>query len=180
MLIINKINLCKGCGTCCRAIVLCYQTRKSFAEMKDRFHLNPDDYTTNPIHKKSNEIIFKHWIEITQERALEINPHLQKWIDSGKFKTEETMFFSCDLLDKNNKCTIHDDSPWACHGYPFYEQKETLLREDFLFYSESCGYKALCVPVGEYVSSIEKYRLARELETMVVQNNEFEDEYIIN
>jgi len=108
------------CGKCCEAIGLRY---------------SPEDlrkYKTN----RDAIWILKNWNQITQEDALKINPHLNKWVEKINTKL---FFYNCINYDKEKRiCKIHKNKPNICADYPFYGRGK--IAYDELFYSPSCGY----------------------------------------
>lgn len=115
-----KNDYCKRCGKCCEAICLCY----SYEQLK----LYEDN-------EEAKELV-KIFEPITQEEALEINPHLQVWINKSK---NGRYFYRCTQYDKGTKlCRIHDSKQRICTEFPFYGKEKLPSHEEF--YSEDCGY----------------------------------------
>lgn len=114
------MDYCKRCGQCCRAICVGYSMEcfRKHSELSAKF-------------------IVKHWKEISQEEALKINPHLQKWIE--KRPDDNFYYYTCDHFDNlTNQCNIHDQSPRICNAYPLYGREKVNIDE--IFYTPDCGY----------------------------------------
>lgn len=87
--------------------------------------------------------VLKNWVLISQEEALQRNPLLQRWLDKLQKEGIQHPFFICKQLI-NDRCAAYDERPYICSGFPFYNhQPLTLLRRNFLLYSDDCGFKCL-------------------------------------
>jgi|SRR3972149_6522737 len=106
---------CRKCGMCCKAIPL-------------RFGLTHLAQRKNCADAK---FIIKHWLSISHVQALYYNKEL---VSGGGI-----YFYTCLLLDKRNRCKVHNRKPKICSGYPWYGEKE---KRDVakLIRKEGCGY----------------------------------------
>jgi Fe-S-cluster containining protein len=119
------IDKCKKCGSCCKAI------RIEISPLE--FHIEREKVKRGLKPKfKDMDICSKYFKLITKKEAFEINSELKEWECVDKLS-----FFKCNAL-KNNKCSIHDNKPEVCHGFPYYNNKK--LHPGFKFYNKNCGY----------------------------------------
>jgi Fe-S-cluster containining protein len=145
---------CNMCGTCCKAIYLPY----SHQELLDCKPVK--DYVANPwdfekrIGDHDHVFVHLYWEPITLKEALAINPHIATW----KYGTEkEDNWYRCTRLDtKTNRCTVHDNQPSVCSGYPWYGRAP---RPHESYYSPDCGYQVDVIQVKELAASDEGTRL---------------------
>ena len=117
---------CKQCEMCCKAIPL----SRNSDELKELG--GPDA-----------KFVLKYWKPITQQLAFNINPHLkdvEKKFQSGKLKGWEVPqnYYTCTLLDKNNRCSKHYERPQVCSNYPWYNH--ATVTEDELIGGRDCGF----------------------------------------
>jgi Fe-S-cluster containining protein len=62
------------------------------------------------------------------------------FIPPKNFESDTFYLYRCKLLSDDNKCTIHDDKPYVCSGYPFYGND--MLRGNSTPWPYSgCGYE---------------------------------------
>lgn len=138
MMKFSKINLCNQCGKCCDTLAVVSLTEEKWNERLDRYNADP---ITETAFCKDMQFLVESCVKLTKEEALKKNPILQQWIDKAG---RDLIFFTCkNLVD--NRCSIYDNRPQICSGFPFYNQDYTLLSLDFLLYDENCGFKALRV-----------------------------------
>lgn len=116
-------DLCKQCGKCCMAICLNY----------------PMEHVSNKVNELTKEgilntdchFILENWVEISEEEASKRNPEIDL--------STKCYWYKCTKLDeKTNKCTVHDNRPHVCSGFPNYRSKK--LPKGFPYYTKDCGY----------------------------------------
>jgi len=97
--IIILLNNCKGCGDCCKAIII---SDKSWN--KERAVDDP-----NVIWRD------KHLTKISRSLALKLNPHIKN------VRVNDMGFYKCDYFDyATNLCTGYNDRTEMCTKYPHY------------------------------------------------------------
>jgi Fe-S-cluster containining protein len=134
----NLENKCKMCGMCCRAIRL----PVDWEYFIDRYPEPITEDREGCVTKYTDlEFIRTFWQPISKEKALEINPHLKTWPTF-----EDGFYYKCTKFDeKTNKCTVNEDKPRVCYGFPFYDHTPTQNDVKYL-YSEDCGFKDSLLP----------------------------------
>lgn len=112
---------CRACGACCRVIPL-------------GFDLFSPEMFEKAKKLRSAELRFLqlHWRPITLAKAREGHPH-------RKFKKSDGPWhiYTCIKLTDDGRCSVHDDKPYACKGYPWYGKPP---RPAFAFASPNCGF----------------------------------------
>jgi Fe-S-cluster containining protein len=139
---IQKINLCHQCGKCCETLAVISLDEQQWNNRLDRYNADPEKEAAFSTDMK---FLVESCERLTKEEAIKRNPILQQWIDKAG---RELVFFTCKNL-KDNKCSIYQNRPAICSGFPFYSQDYTLLPLDFLLYDENCGFKALRVDMKD-------------------------------
>jgi len=100
-------NCCKRCGECCRVIWI-NETKKQIRER--------DDGT------RDKQFILKHWHRISRVEAYKRHPALQKAYPVKETDWDGIYFYVCDAWDSDTGlCTLHDQRPAVCSGFPFYD-----------------------------------------------------------
>lgn len=119
---------CNMCGKCCEAIHIPHSMEK----VK---RIASIGYSADA------KFIAENWIPISREEAFTINPYL-----AAKAKEEhagqllnEGHYYTCTKLDKETKlCTVHEERPPICSGYPWYGKMPNIHE---VLYDENCSYK---------------------------------------
>lgn len=131
------IKHCHNCSKCCEVIAIAGVSHEAFAE-KVR------SGAVSPIHGEMMR-------PISRKEALKRNPLVVKGREELARETQqESYYYTCTKL-KDNKCSIYQDRPIMCSGYPFYGRmvvdenshaslsKAQLMRREAA-YSETCTY----------------------------------------
>ena len=94
----REINCPKGCGECCKVVVLTGQSKKKWRKDCE----NGKWYLAN-------------LTRITRAEAEKISPYLQNSKGKG------ICFFKCKQFDyKTNSCKDYKNRPYMCKYFPFY------------------------------------------------------------
>ena len=94
---------CNRCGECCRVILT--------GIPKSQFAVSGSE--TNA---ESAAFIMKHWRRISRQEAVRRVP---------SFDTAGELYvYECDALDREtNRCSVYEDRPPVCSGWPHYHAK---------------------------------------------------------
>lgn len=99
----------KRCTSCCKAI-----------------RLNKDAVEHLPFNTSEDAVfVLNNWVKITTDEAFEINPYLK--ISLSEHQITTGVFFKCRMLGENG-CSVYDERPNVCRGYPMYNHGS----EDFI------------------------------------------------
>lgn len=121
---------CRQCGMCCKAIAMSYSKKEIAATWSEI----------------NGAFIIKNWKRISREQALEYNPNLASLMVEYAEEKNKTYWYTCKMLDKNNRCSIHSTRPPICSGYPWYEQE---VDSKTYLYGEDCGYRIDQLTIAE-------------------------------
>lgn len=106
----RMIKHCHNCSACCEVIAIDNITHEEFYEK----------VRTGKVSAIHGEMMKP----ISREEAYKRNPMIvagrQKFSNGTK---RFTSYFTCTKL-KDNKCSIYEDRPYMCSGYPFYDRVE--------------------------------------------------------
>jgi len=101
---------CNRCGECCRVIHIRY-TKKALRK----------------IGGSDAEFILKYWHRISRKEAYKRRPILKTRDWSGFY------FYTCDAWDeKTHLCKMYESRPEVCRDFPFYGEKPTSARLEWL------------------------------------------------
>jgi len=112
---------CNQCGMCCRAIALRYTKKEIAATWSDI----------------NGKFMVKNWVRISKKQALKNNPHVAHLQKLYAEEGSTTYWYACKLL-KDGLCSVHENKPPICSGYPWYDQQPD--KGEYL-YSATCGFK---------------------------------------
>jgi Fe-S-cluster containining protein len=114
---------CNGCGACCKVLVL-EQSPEDIRRMAalTRVLGIPSDHV----------FAAEHWRPITREEAMRLNPFYASRL------SPEAHLYSCDKVGGDGRCTVYEERPLVCRGYPWYGQPAKALK----LADPDCSYKA--------------------------------------
>jgi Fe-S-cluster containining protein len=112
---------CNGCGACCRVLTL----PQSPEELRDMAALVrvlgiPSDYP----------FAAEHWRPLARDEAMRLNPFYASRLAPGAH------LYSCDALGPDGRCTVYEERPLVCRGYPWYDGPP----RDMPLPDADCGY----------------------------------------
>lgn len=138
---------CKNCSKCCEVIALDNVSHERFAEM----------VKTGKVDAIHGEMMRP----ISREEAIKRNPYVVTGRDRMREMHNaegETSYYTCTKL-VDNRCSIYENRPYMCSGYPFYGRepnenvhshawlsKKQLVRQESA-YSPTCTYVPNIIPV---------------------------------
>jgi Fe-S-cluster containining protein len=143
------MGVCNRCGMCCRAIALLFSKK----DIKERWLKDSGN----------REFVLKHWKRISKEQAVKNNPNVASIQKEYVRGNQKTYWYECKLLSGND-CSIHEDRPAICEGYPWYGTGPK--RKEFL-YGANCGFK-LDQLLGEEVNDVQFKKKIRQLGAKVI------------
>ena len=96
---------CAGCGACCRTIAV----EQSPDEMRRMAALTrvigfPSDH----------QFTAEHWQPLTRDEAMARNPLYVTRVGP------DLHWYACDRLGSDGLCTVYEERPLVCRGYPWY------------------------------------------------------------
>lgn len=100
---------CNMCGQCCRMI-----------HLNERFHLL---IQANGDHSEFDDISFciENWEYIGESSNFDI---LSRITNRNKNSIDDVFYvYKCGHVTDDNKCSIHNEKPIVCSGYPYYGDK---------------------------------------------------------
>ncbi len=112
---------CNGCGACCKVLVL----EQSPEEVRQMAAL------TRVLGIPSDHIFAaEHWRPLTREEATALNPFYTSRLPA------DAHLYTCDRLGADGRCTVYEERPLVCRGYPWYDRtpREMPLADP------ECGY----------------------------------------
>ena len=112
---------CNGCGACCKVLVL----EQSPEEVRQMAAL------TRVLGIPSDHIFAaEHWRPLTRAEATALNPFYTSRLPA------DAQLYTCDRLGADGRCTVYEERPLVCRGYPWYGQapREMPLADP------ECGY----------------------------------------
>lgn len=112
------MNKCKMCGQCCRMIHL---------QRRDTEWIQKDNISEDAIFIKNN---WKY-----KGTSKEVGGFVRKNDISDIFYD----VYECKLITDYNKCSIHENKPRICSGYPWYEKGKTF--DSMLWPYPGCGFE---------------------------------------
>ena len=98
----------KRCTACCKVIRL-RRSEHMMAWMTDDKEYADSDMG----------FIKKNWVILTEEAAARLNPFLVYGLEHLE-EARQQVYFTC-LRRSEEGCSIHEDRPTVCSGYPNYE-----------------------------------------------------------
>lgn len=118
------------CSKCCE--VLTVKNTKLFRDWKK--YLRTHGFTDNE-KNRDFEMTCSMTREISKRRVKKINPMLVKIVGNNQ------SYFTCKNY-KGGVCTIYENRPYMCSGYPYYgrTKEEFLEQGDEALYTEDCTY----------------------------------------
>ena len=115
------MGACTGCGACCRVIVLDAAPR----EVQQMAAL------TRVLGIPSDHVFAaEHWRPLTREEAMRLNPFYTARL------APDAHLYSCDRLGADGRCTVYEERPLVCRGYPWYDRPA----RDMPLADPDCGY----------------------------------------
>jgi Fe-S-cluster containining protein len=72
----------------------------------------------------------EHWRPLTREEATALNPFYTSRLPA------DAHLYTCDRLGADGRCTVYEERPLVCRGYPWYDRppREMPLADP------ECGY----------------------------------------
>lgn len=131
------IEHCHDCSACCEVIAIDNLTHEDFYDKVKRGVVSA--------------IYGEMMLTLTRDEAFKKNPTIVKGREEILRGPEKvTSYFTCSKL-KDNRCSIYDQRPVMCSGYPFYGRVEVdeqshadlskaQLRRRDTPYSTTCTY----------------------------------------
>jgi len=112
---------CNGCGACCRVLML-EQSPEEIQRMATLTRILgiPSDHV----------FAAANWRPLTRAEALERNPFYVSRLGP------DVHFYSCDRLGSDGRCTVYEERPLVCRGYPWYDAPP----RDMPLPDPDCGY----------------------------------------
>lgn len=93
----------KRCTSCCKAI-----------------RLDKDAVEHLPFNTSEDAVfVLNNWVRITTDEAFNINPYLKKRFSEYQITTG--VFFKCNHSSENG-CSVYNNRPPICRGYPMYSR----------------------------------------------------------
>jgi len=130
---------CLQCGKCCEVVCLSVSQEELDNIPIEECLLYSDMWFAK-----------KFFINISKEKAFQINPYLKNWVTNENFYY---YYYRCLLYsEKLKKCRLHTYTSRLCKGFPWYDSG---VKIDEHFYCEGCGFKIdreilkLCVILKE-------------------------------
>ena len=72
----------------------------------------------------------EHWQPLTRDEAMRLNPFYTSRL------APDAHLYSCDRLGADGRCTVYEERPLVCRGYPWYDQPP----RDMALADPECGY----------------------------------------
>lgn len=138
------IKHCNNCSACCDVIAIDNITHEEFRDKVERG-------VVSPIHGEM-------MVPLSRDEAFKKNPLIVTSREATLKGTGRiTSYFTCSKL-KDNRCSIYDQRPIMCSGYPFYGRVEVdeqshadlskaQLRRRDTPYSTTCTYVPHLIPI---------------------------------
>lgn len=139
---------CNNCSACCEVIAIDNITHEEFYDKVEQG-------VVSAIHGEMMR-------PLSRDEAFKRNPLIvSSREEMQKRFVRNTSYFTCTKL-KDNKCSIYDQRPVMCSGYPFYgrevvneqshaELSKAQLRRRETPYSETCTYVPNLIQIREVV-----------------------------
>lgn len=120
---------CNGCGACCKVLTLAQSPDeiRSMAALVGVLGI-PSDYP----------FAAAHWRPIEREEAMRLNPFYTARLPP------DAHLYSCTRLGPDGRCTVYEERPLVCRGYPWYDAAPRPLPLP----DAECGY-AVDLPAPE-------------------------------
>lgn len=138
------IKHCNNCSACCEVIAIDNITHEEFYDKVGRG-------VVSAIHGEM-------MMPLSRDEAFQKNPLIVSNREAVVARQGRiTSYFTCSKL-KDNKCSIYDQRPIMCSGYPFYgredvneqshaELSKAQLRRRETPYSTTCSYVPHLIPI---------------------------------
>jgi len=72
----------------------------------------------------------EHWRPLTREEAMRVSPFYTMRL------APDAHLYSCDKVGADGRCTVYEERPLVCRGYPWYDQPP----RDMPLADPECGY----------------------------------------